>query len=609
MHMKFSRRKTILFLTSLFIFLMITAWGMIRTVRAGADGNGSPFSLRYRQEDARQQIKGFYSEEILYFCIPSYMQLEDIKVELSGTQKLTVEAGNPERQENGGAESGNAGNIAPEAVPGKGESEEKKQNKGNKESVTLKNGDHLEGFALDTIYQMCLETEGGEEERFAAMFLQGSEIPAVWLTTASGSMEYILAQKGNFESGYMQVVNADGRTDCMGKADSISGRGNTAWDAEKKSFTIKLGGAENVLGMGAEKTWVLNANYYDGAYVRNQTGFEMAQAGGIAFVPGAQFVELYINGEYMGLYQLMEKLKVSKNRVDIGNSYLLEIDYSERAEAEEDYIVLSNEQPIVIHAPVKSRDVEGVREFFEGFGRRMEERDVPVEHIDLSSFVKMFVMEDILQDMDFGYTSHFMYLDLHKKVLYDGPVWDLDNTMGRGKIREAEPFFGTDYDLPYNNLSRWYSRLCGLEDFRRLAETEYWENFRPALERMAQGGVREQIQEIRSSIAMDARRFTGERSIFMGDASLEEHVAYLEDYLKSKLAVMDACYQEDGWAIVQGAELPLPEKQESAFAEEGETESGMTGYLMRLRFPVILLVMCISGVILWYQCRRGIRRI
>lgn len=575
MRASMSKIKNIWFFVSLSALFAVIVCGIWRDRETWKDEN--TFFLRYRQDGAVQWIKGFSSDGVLYFCLPSYMEPEDVTVELPRSRKLSADG----------------------------------------EALAFGNGDGLNGIVFNKEYQMRIESGDGRGEAFSVVFMRGSAIPAVWLDTASGGLEHILAQKGNSEGGYMQVVDAEGRTDCMVKVDGVSGRGNTAWDAVKKSFTVKLDGAEDVLGMGAEKTWVLNANYYDGAYVRNQIGFEMAAAGGIAFVPEARFVDLYINGEYMGLYQLTEKLKVGKNRVDIGNRYFLEVDYRERAAEEEACIMLSNDQPVVIHAPAKDRDVEGVRRFFDAFGRQMEEGDVPVGNLDMESFAGMFVMEDILQDMDFGFTSHYMYLDLEKEILYDGPVWDLDNTMGRGNVKEAEPLFVTDYDLVYNNVSRWYRRLCEREDFCRLAAGEYREKFRPALKWLAEGGVRERVREIEDSIAMDARRFTGSRSLFMGDASLEEHVEYLENYLKDKLEVMDAVYGEDMWKNVRGTALPALERQASAFedaaetqingtgTENGGTETGWLHVLMKYRFPVILLVMGIGGVILWYQCRNG----
>ena len=141
-----------------------------------------------------------------------------------------------------------------------------------------------------------------------------------------------------------------------------------------------------------------------------------------------------------------------------------------------------------------------------------------------------------------------------------------------------------------------------------MAEEEYRECFRPVLAELAEGGVRERVQAIRASIDMDAKRFTGARSVFMESASLEEHVEYLENYLTEKLAVMDSCYTEDLAGKREVSEFPALERQESDWEEEGQTEpeaageeTGAVEFVIRYRFPLILLVMCISGVILWYR--------
>ncbi len=575
MTMKFSGMKHLLFGVSLLALVLLAGWGIWGSGREGGERNEKEalFSLQYGQGTSKQRVKGFFSEGTLYFCLPGYVQSEEVRLQMGRQQLLLLET-----EEEGG------------------------------EAVTLGNGDTLSGIVWGKSYRMEFRTEGKETEHAQVAFMRGSDIPTLRLVTASGNMDHILSQKGNHESGYMQVVDAGGRTACVAKVDGIAGRGNTSWDAEKKSFILKLGDEVDLFGMGAAKSWVLCANYYDGAYIRNQIGFELATAGGIAYAGDSRFVELYINDEYMGLYQVMEKIQTGKERMDIGDKYLLEIDYRDRAAKEAAFVMLSNDQPIVIHAPEADRDEAGVQRFFEEFSRRMEEGEVPAEKMDMVSFAKMFVMEDILQDMDFGYTSHYMYLDLEKEILYDGPVWDMDNTMGRGIAKEAEPLFVIDYDLNYNNLSRWYARLYGQEEFCRIAEEEYREHFRPMLAQLAGGGVRERVQAIRASIDMDAKRFTGARSVFMENASLEEHVEYLEDYLTDKLAVMDACYTKDLAEKREMPEFPALERQKAdGEAEEqleaADGEMGITGLMMRYRFPFILLVMCSSGVILWYRCR------
>ena len=189
-----------------------------------------PFFLVYKQDGIQNKIKGFYSEETLYFCIPGFLSLENISLGMDMSGQLQI---------------------------------------GNEK---FENGSALDKVKLNQEYEVSLWTDDKILYNGAVVFMQGSEIPVIRLTTSSGSMEYIHADKENFESGFMEVADEKGRVQTIAEVNSLSGRGNTAWDARKKSYTIKLDDEQDILGMGAEKTWVLNANYYDGAYIRNQSG-------------------------------------------------------------------------------------------------------------------------------------------------------------------------------------------------------------------------------------------------------------------------------------------------------------------------------------------------
>lgn len=394
--------KRILFVSTILLLSCLVIYELRESVTESDEGD-ELFSVIYTAE-SKQQIKGFYSEEILYFCVPGYMEFQDVKLKIRESYQLVIG------------------------------------------DLVFENGDSLLQIKTDQLYDVSYGRKGKDKKSFQVIFMQGSHLPIVRVNTTSGNLDYIHSQKGNSESGFMQVYDADGKLLSITDVKSMKGRGNTAWDAIKKSYTLHLDDAADILGMGSDKVWVLNANWYDGAYIRNQIGFEVAKSAGIENTPEACFVELYVNDEYMGLYQIMEKIKTGKNRIDIRDDYLLEIDFRFRVGEEENHIMLSNEQPIIIHSPEKNVDVEGVQCFFDEFSSRMEQGDIPLDLIDLESFAKMFVMEDFLQDMDFGYSSHYMILGLEEGILSEGPVWDMDNTLGRGIATQAKPLFVTNYD-------------------------------------------------------------------------------------------------------------------------------------------------------------------
>lgn len=560
----YRRRKVIVFLFVLLVLILMCVYGWKKnmTEAVQAETGRGLISLFWKKNGEKQEIQAFKQGNVLYFFMPGYINPEDVCIESEGGICIT--------------------------------SEEQR----------YVNGDSLDGAELGAEYAVV--QENGLQQK--VVILKGAKLPVISIHTASGDMEYIHADKENSESGYMEIWDASGKRQDIIKIKSIAGRGNTSWDAAKKSYTIKLDETKNLLGMDSGKTWVLNANYYDGSYIRNAVGFQVARAGGILYVPDSEFSELYINNEYMGLYQIMEKVEVAPSRVDIGSDYLLEIDYIERAVEEERYIMLPNSQPVVIHSSEKKADVEGVQQFFDEFSKRTELGEIPWENIDAESFAKMFVMEELLQDMDFGYTSHYLYLDMKRKILSDGTVWDMDNTMGRGTEKEAKRLFAVGYDLKHNNLSRWYAKMYEHEEFRELAAQEYWENFRPAVIEMIEGGIEEQSRKIEKSIQMDKKRFPEIRSIFMGEASAEKNREYLVSYLQGKIEILDECFSENEVKTNFYAELPTLEKQESSFNLDVKGPMGqemdIMGFVLKYRFLFLVAVMVAFYMLLYIQCKK-----
>lgn len=103
---------------------------------------------------------------------------------------------------------------------------------------------------------------------------------------------------------------------------------------------MKLDKKANFLNLPAKaKNWVLLANHVDKSLIRNAMAFEMGKFMGFAYTPPIQFVDVVLNGEYVGNYMVTDQIEVNKNRVNVveqdsasistGNltgGYLLEID-------------------------------------------------------------------------------------------------------------------------------------------------------------------------------------------------------------------------------------------------------------------------------------------
>ena len=96
----------------------------------------------------------------------------------------------------------------------------------------------------------------------------------------------------------------------------------------KHSYKLKFTEKQSLFGMPKDKEWALIANYADKTHLKNFITYKLANWLGDEYSPRTQFVELYLNRSYLGLYLLTETPKVSKNRINIpqtDDSFLIEI--------------------------------------------------------------------------------------------------------------------------------------------------------------------------------------------------------------------------------------------------------------------------------------------
>ncbi len=157
------------------------------------------------------------------------------------------------------------------------------------------------------------------DEEYKLNIINGSNIASIFITTESGSLDYIHQDKSNKESGYIEIVDTTGVAVYDGVLDQIKGRGNSTWNNPKKPYNIKLDEKANLFGMGKSKKWSLLANYGDESLLRNSAVFSVAQKTGVPYTPMGVSCDVYINNNYEGVYLLTTRVEVDKTRVNIDN--------------------------------------------------------------------------------------------------------------------------------------------------------------------------------------------------------------------------------------------------------------------------------------------------
>jgi hypothetical protein len=153
--------------------------------------------------------------------------------------------------------------------------------------------------------------------RKTEVIVMAGSLPAVHLTTESGSLDHIHEKKGNKEAAELVIVTADGTINYDAPIDSMKGHGNATFVYEKKSYQIKLEKKAQLLDMDESKSFVLVANQHENTLLRNRITFELADALDLPYTPDCRSVDLFVNGEFRGSYLLSDKIGISGGSVDI----------------------------------------------------------------------------------------------------------------------------------------------------------------------------------------------------------------------------------------------------------------------------------------------------
>ena len=152
-----------------------------------------------------------------------------------------------------------------------------------------------------------------------------SELPVIYIDTDDGG-----AVTSNYTAKNASIV-VQGNSEFSDELNmyegttTIKGRGNSTWSEAvakgvKKPYKLKLASKSNLLGVsekGKNKHWVLLANMVDHTNMRNEVTYNFSRDMGLDAAMASTGVVLILNGEYEGMYQLSEHVRVGSSRVNV----------------------------------------------------------------------------------------------------------------------------------------------------------------------------------------------------------------------------------------------------------------------------------------------------
>lgn len=326
---------------------------------------------------------------------------------------------------------------------------------------------------------------------FGATF--SGTLPVMYINTAGGA---VVDSKDTYveATAYIDNLGLEGY-ESLGSAESplplfIKGRGNHTWEAfDKKPYRLKFNEKQSVFGRPANRHWVLLAHADDDlCFLRDEVGFHLSRMMEMKWTPAHMPVEVVLNGDYIGLYFITEKIKAAKTRVDINKQldyatdpyeitggWLVEIDNYWGLNQVKIWETENHIIRFVTKTP-ENRSEEQTN-YLRDYATRINDAihgddKTSTEwsnYIDIDTLSRFYVMNEIIDNAAAFHGSCY----IHKEIGTDtkwvfGPVWDFGNTLRR----DNNQFIDVETET---NVPKWIGEMRKFPWFEdRFKATWHW---------------------------------------------------------------------------------------------------------------------------------------
>lgn len=245
----------------------------------------------------------------------------------------------------------------------------------------------------------------------------------------------------------------------------IRGRGNSTWAwYPKKPYRIKLDVKAEILGLGSERDWVLLANYRDPTHAMNCFAFNYGNIENMPYTNHSRYVEVTLNGDYIGVYLLTEQIEQGKKRVNIDDNegLLLSLDLDDgpglSPDESDNFFSKYYRLPVCVKYPedITSEKLNAVKEIFAQleFAVKNSSFEEIESMIDIESFIKYMILQELVQNVEINAPrSVFLYKNKDEKWTM-GPLWDFDAGFD---FDWSTMYTGHDYFGNYKELTMGYN--------------------------------------------------------------------------------------------------------------------------------------------------------
>lgn len=451
-----------------------------------------------------------------------------------------------------------------------------------------------------------------------AVYAQLTTLPTLYVETVSGSDP---VDKVNYLPCKVTMVEDGKVTTYTITAGGIRGRGNSTWSAQKKPWRLKFD--SKVALIGAEhakaKNWTLLANAYDKSLMRNALTYHLGTFVGLAFCPAAKFVDMVLNGKYIGTYQISDQMEVKTGRVPVDEDTGWLLEYANAEDKVDDPKVALDWGGVYYgNVEIKNPDFEGDRldanpvlsaAISDYLNKTLGPRLVPTltgydyvdavrgyrSLVDTLSLVNWYIATEVTANWD-GFYSIYSYREADgadDTRLHLGPMWDYD--LAYGNHTETYDYFSDFYQklLAECNFNRYqfpggYRKMQPV--IRHLWDDPWFADavtrrLHSLLDAGLQRHLEEKIDRMQQELGPSARKNFQRWSISSDDGgystaenrvSWEQAVSVLRRFVGTRLAMMKTRFE-----TLNSNNLYLDDHVDNTAI----IEEGMTGVNVVMRRP------------------------
>lgn len=278
-------------------------------------------------------------------------------------------------------------------------------------------------------------------------YQQLTNIPTLYLTCKPGvTLDYSKKTETYYDATIV-LVDQHGTIKQRNEDVTFRGRGNATWNSgsAKKPWRLKfpnktsllteydLATGKEVKNFADAKSWTLLANHFDKSMIRNAVTYELGKLIGLPFCPAYKFVDLVLNGEYYGTYQISDHMEVAKKRVFVRNKdldWMIELCDGMYGEDPE---FSAGGYHFNVKSPEDDATIAAMQAYMTQVMNTVSAKSDLSKYMDIKSLADYMIGVDVSGNYDGAKGNNYCYRGTEDTDLLKwGPIWDLD--LGYGNI-------------------------------------------------------------------------------------------------------------------------------------------------------------------------------